>query len=110
MVISGVDSAMPPIRVIIADDEKNEDVAIKVSDEGGGIPRSQLAKIWSYFFTTAQETALANMLNVESSDGVFTGFERMDSPLAGLGEREIAMNYCILFTLLLFCLHFFFAQ
>jgi pyruvate dehydrogenase kinase 2/3/4 len=27
---------MPPIRIVIADGEDNEDVVIKVSDEGGG--------------------------------------------------------------------------
>jgi hypothetical protein len=32
----------PPIKVIIADGADNEDVVIKVSDEGGGIPRSHM--------------------------------------------------------------------
>jgi pyruvate dehydrogenase kinase 2/3/4 len=41
------------IKVIIADGSDNEDVVIKVSDEGGGIPRSNVKKIWSYLFTTA---------------------------------------------------------
>ncbi len=31
---------LPKIRIIIADGEKNEDVALKISDEGGGIARS----------------------------------------------------------------------
>lgn len=84
---------MPPIRIVIADGEDNEDVVIKVrrhpatpvmpplptcisthcpthslscpdtclpgcllsqvSDEGGGIPRSHMSRIWSYLFTTA---------------------------------------------------------
>jgi pyruvate dehydrogenase kinase 2/3/4 len=30
---------LPPIKIIIADSETNEDIAIKISDEGGGIPR-----------------------------------------------------------------------
>ena len=33
--------------------EKNEDVTIKVADQGGGITRSNLPKIWEYFYTTA---------------------------------------------------------
>jgi pyruvate dehydrogenase kinase 2/3/4 len=49
----GVDGDFPPIKVIIADGNDNEDVVIKVSDEGGGIPRSNMKKIWSYLFTTA---------------------------------------------------------
>lgn len=49
----GPDADFPPIKVIIADGNDNEDVVIKVSDEGGGIPRSNIKKIWSYLFTTA---------------------------------------------------------
>jgi pyruvate dehydrogenase kinase 2/3/4 len=43
----------PPILVTIADGTNNEDVIIKVSDQGGGIPRSEMDQIWSYLFTTA---------------------------------------------------------
>mmetsp|Transcript_8969 Transcript_8969/g.30255 ORF Transcript_8969/g.30255 Transcript_8969/m.30255 type:complete len:484 (+) Transcript_8969:181-1632(+) len=42
----------PPIRVVIA--EGAEDVTIKVSDEGGGIRRSGLEKIWTYLYSTAR--------------------------------------------------------
>lgn len=41
----------PPIRLVVA--EGGEDVTIKVSDEGGGIPRSGLPRIWTYLYTTA---------------------------------------------------------
>ena len=44
----GIDSDYPPIKVVIADGSDNEDVIIKVSDEGGGIPRSNMKRIWSY--------------------------------------------------------------
>ena len=46
----------PPIRLVVA--EGAEDVTIKVSDEGGGIPRSGLARIWSYLYSTAKNPAL----------------------------------------------------
>ena len=83
----GVDD-MPPIKIVIADDEKNEDVAIKVSDEGGGIPRSNMKNVWSYLFTTADPNVLNGMLDEDSSD--FS----VDSPLAGLGYGlPIARNY-----------------
>jgi len=76
----GVDSDYPPIKVVIADGQKNEDAVIKVSDEGGGIPRSNMDRIWSYLFTTAdpaiQEGMVAFNENVDHS---------VDSPLAGLG-------------------------
>jgi pyruvate dehydrogenase kinase 2/3/4 len=45
-------SALPTIRVVLA--EGNEDVTIKIADEGGGIARSGLPKIWSYLYTTAE--------------------------------------------------------
>lgn len=76
----GIDAIYPPIKVVISDGKQNEDVVIKVSDEGGGIPRSNMKKIWSYLFTTAdpaiQEGMVAFSENVDHS---------VDSPLAGLG-------------------------
>ena len=44
----GIDADYPPSKVVIADGSDNEDVIIKVSDEGGGIPRSNMKRIWSY--------------------------------------------------------------
>lgn len=76
----GIDADYPPIKVVIADGKENEDVVIKISDEGGGIPRSNMKKIWSYLFTTAdpaiQEGMVAFNEKVDHS---------IDSPLAGLG-------------------------
>ena len=46
----------PPIRVVIA--EGAEDVTIKISDEGGGIRRSGLQRIWTYLYTTADSPLL----------------------------------------------------
>jgi pyruvate dehydrogenase kinase 2/3/4 len=63
----------PPIRVIIADGE--EDIAIKVSDEGGGISRSDIQKIWSYLYTTAEVMQDTNSFPDLSQD----------APMAGLG-------------------------
>jgi len=76
----GIDEDYPPIKVVIADGKENEDVVIKVSDEGGGIPRSNMKKIWSYLFTTADPAIQEGM--VAFSENVDHG---IDSPLAGLG-------------------------
>ena len=73
----GIDAEFPPIKVVIADGADNEDVVIKVSDEGGGIPRSNVNKIWSYLFTTADPSIQEGMIG--SPD------HGTDSPLAGLG-------------------------
>ena len=60
----GID-ALPSVRIVIADDEGNEDVAIRISDEGGGIRRSHMPRVWSYLFTSARPA-------FESQDGTFT--------------------------------------
>lgn len=40
----------PPIKVVVV--EGNEDITIKISDEGGGIPRSAVPWVWTYMYTT----------------------------------------------------------
>lgn len=45
---------LPPVSVIFS--EGAEDVAIKISDKGGGIPRSGMERLWTYSFTTAGNT------------------------------------------------------
>lgn len=44
------EDAFPPIKVIVV--EGKEDITIKISDEGGGIPRSAVPLIWTYMYTT----------------------------------------------------------
>jgi pyruvate dehydrogenase kinase 2/3/4 len=39
-------------------------VTIKVSDEGGGIPRSGLARIWTYLYSTAKQRVAVEELQV----------------------------------------------
>lgn len=38
----------PPVKVIVA--HGKEDITIKISDEGGGIPRSAIPLIWTYMY------------------------------------------------------------
>ncbi|KAL4079369.1 mitochondrial branched-chain alpha-ketoacid dehydrogenase kinase-domain-containing protein [Scleroderma citrinum] len=40
----------PPIKVIVV--EGSEDITIKISDEGGGIPRRAVPVVWTYMYTT----------------------------------------------------------
>ncbi|KAG1716810.1 hypothetical protein ID866_332, partial [Astraeus odoratus] len=42
--------AYPPIKVIVV--EGSEDITIKISDEGGGIPRRAVPLVWTYMYTT----------------------------------------------------------
>jgi pyruvate dehydrogenase kinase 2/3/4 len=75
----------PPVTVIIADGTENEDVVVKVADEGGGICRSQVDKIWSYLYTTADPAIQEEFLSDHSAD----------SPIAGLGYGlPISRSYC----------------
>ena len=68
----------PPIRVVVA--EGAEDVTIKISDEGGGIRRSGLQRIWTYLYTTADSPLLQS-----ESDSVGGGGGGGPAVLAGYG-------------------------
>lgn len=68
------DLKFPPIKVIIS--EGSEDIAIKISDEGGGIARSEIPLIWTYLYTTVSETPV---LEPEYNQ---TSFK---APMAGFG-------------------------
>lgn len=63
----------PPIKVVVV--EGKEDITIKISDEGGGIPRSAIPMIWTYLYTTMSDEGLE--ANIESSD--------FKAPMAGFG-------------------------
>lgn len=68
------DLTFPPIKVIIS--EGSEDIAIKISDEGGGIARSEIPLVWTYLYTTVNETPI---LDAEYNQ---TSFK---APMAGFG-------------------------
>ena len=55
--------------------EGKEDITIKISDEGGGIPRSAIPLIWTYMYTTMESQSLDS--NFQASD--------FKAPMAGFG-------------------------
>eukprot|EP00571_Detonula_confervacea_P011759 CAMPEP_0172299748 /NCGR_PEP_ID=MMETSP1058-20130122/1983_1 /TAXON_ID=83371 /ORGANISM="Detonula confervacea, Strain CCMP 353" /LENGTH=444 /DNA_ID=CAMNT_0013009303 /DNA_START=361 /DNA_END=1695 /DNA_ORIENTATION=+ len=88
---TGTDVDVPPINVVIADALENEDVVIKISDEGGGIPRSNVKQIWSYLFTTASPSIQEKLVafgdggaSNDDNNGAMQDHS-IHSPLAGLG-------------------------
>lgn len=106
----GVDEDYPPIKVIIADGEKNEDVVIKISDEGGGeqivLARSENSNERVQFALNTNSSLRSSLAGIKRShvsriwSYLFTtadpavqegmvAFENVDhsidSPLAGLG-------------------------
>jgi pyruvate dehydrogenase kinase 2/3/4 len=73
---------LPPIQIVIADSDNNEDICIRISDMGGGIARSNMEKIWSYLYTTA------NYQYAYDED-------LKEAPLAGLGYGlPLSKVYC----------------
>lgn len=72
------DVELPPIKIIIGAGKESDDVVIKVSDLGGGIPRSHNKRIFNYLFTTAAPAFQTQLLEEMESFG-------RSSPLAGLG-------------------------
>ena len=64
----------PVTKVIVA--EGKEDITIKISDEGGGIPRSAIPLVWTYMYTT-----------VDSTPELDPSFNSTDfkAPMAGFG-------------------------
>jgi pyruvate dehydrogenase kinase 2/3/4 len=70
----------PPIKIIVA--EGKEDITIKISDEGGGIPRSGIPLIWTYLYTTASpgQDVLAHANANET-----TPMSDFKAPMAGFG-------------------------
>ena len=43
---------LPPIECVVVASQQSDDVTIKISDQGGGISRENMEKIWYYSFTT----------------------------------------------------------
>nr|AGT16294.1 pyruvate dehydrogenase [Saccharum hybrid cultivar R570] len=73
------DKDAPPVRIIVADGE--EDVTIKVSDEGGGIPRSGLPRIFTYLYSTAKNPPELDRPNI----GVTMRSKNIGVTMAGYG-------------------------
>ena len=74
---------VPAVQITIA--KGQEDVTFRIRDQGGGIPKHRLSKVWNYSFTTADDDddELDNgVLSSASKLGVITG---TGGPIAGLG-------------------------
>lgn len=71
------ETALPPIKVVVV--EGKEDITIKISDEGGGIPRSAIPLIWTYMYTTMERPGN------EGDDGGEMLASDFKAPMAGFG-------------------------
>ncbi|KAK8934475.1 hypothetical protein KSP39_PZI014734 [Platanthera zijinensis] len=77
------DKDVPPVRIIVADGI--EDVTIKISDEGGGIARSGLSKIFTYLYSTAKNPLDENHEGL--SEGVIMAGYGYGLPISRLYAR-----------------------
>lgn len=76
-----------PVRVLVCGDEST--VAIRISDDGGGIPPDAIEKVWCYLYTTAKPPSPA-----EDDIGSDDGHESSVAPLAGFGcGLPLSRNY-----------------
>lgn len=62
----------PPIKVIVV--EGKEDITVKISDEGGGIPRSAIPLIWTYMYTTMEGQNLDQDFHASDFRAPMAGF------------------------------------
>ncbi|KAF5099700.1 hypothetical protein D0Z03_000961 [Geotrichum reessii] len=71
-----VDSAekYPPVTIVVGDG--TEDFTIRISDQGGGIPRSVQKRVWLYNYTTVEDTP---DISPEFSEPM------LNAPMAGFG-------------------------
>ena len=67
-------SPLLPITAFVS--KTDVDITIKISDQGGGIPRSQMKNLFKYMFTTAGRVGMAHKELVENASV---------PPMAGLG-------------------------
>jgi pyruvate dehydrogenase kinase 2/3/4 len=75
---------LPPVDVALSQGE--EDITIKISDAGGGIPKSQINNIWTYLFTTAESPNLDEDFSADVYHAPIAGFG-YGLPLARLYAR-----------------------
>lgn len=73
----GSTGGYPPIKVIVV--EGSEDITIKISDEGGGIPRSAIPLIWTYMYTTMSGQSIDQDFQVRRDLGCYPVGELMSS-------------------------------
>eukprot|EP01061_Rhynchopus_euleeides_P023583 TRINITY_DN38334_c0_g1_i1.p1 TRINITY_DN38334_c0_g1~~TRINITY_DN38334_c0_g1_i1.p1 ORF type:complete len:537 (+),score=185.40 TRINITY_DN38334_c0_g1_i1:135-1613(+) len=73
-------SETPPVEVTVCDDASLEDVSVRVSDQGGGIPRLNMEKVMSYMYTTAKVSQFEMM-----DDSSPAAAQTKKTPLAGFG-------------------------
>lgn len=68
-IMGGQQAELPKIVVVVV--KGKEDVTIKVADRGGGVPRSEMNKIWTFAHSTYRDEGKNTMNNFDRNE--FTG-------------------------------------
>lgn len=97
------EDSFPPIKIIVV--EGKEDITIKISDEGGGIPRSAIPLIWTYMYTTMEGQNIDQDFQASDFKAPMAGFgyglplSRLVSPSAALSRPPLltTRTVCTLF-------------
>ncbi|GAV48932.1 hypothetical protein ZYGR_0N03370 [Zygosaccharomyces rouxii] len=77
------DLKFPHVKVIIC--EGLEDITVKISDEGGGIARSNLPLIWTYLYSTMPDDCQLELMKDECNENPRVSSFVNNVPLAGYG-------------------------
>jgi pyruvate dehydrogenase kinase 2/3/4 len=56
------EDGIPPMKVTIV--KGKEDICVKISDQGGGIARSQSEQLWKYMYSTAPHPSKSDIHTV----------------------------------------------
>jgi len=84
---NGFDDALPSIHCDIV--HGYEDVTIRVSDEGGGIPRAQLPDIWKFMYSTYKKSPWI----ARRSDQVIQSGDSASNPLQRPRQGGVLAGY-----------------
>eukprot|EP00126_Sphaerothecum_destruens_P005381 Sdes_comp18731_c0_seq1m9073 len=87
------DKPMPKVRIVVVEGE--EDLTIKISDEGNGIKRSDMPFIFTYLYTTAQAPDL--VAEADMNHAPLAGFG-YGLPLSRLYARYLGGELSIIST------------
>lgn len=82
----------PPIHVVISEDAS--ELTVKVSDQGGGIPKSDMHRIWSYLYTTNKQEQAERLLERLKSGGNPNTIDQQEAhPTNAVGPQEGQIMY-----------------
>lgn len=61
---------IPPIQVIVV--KGKEDICVKISDQGGGIPRSSADQLFKYMYSTAPHPSKSQSMHTVPLAGKYS--------------------------------------